>query len=69
MFDNIISTVQGFAMNILWFAVAGFVASAIYQLYPGLENGGFDVMWSVMIAANAAAAALMTSIVIGASKG
>ena len=69
MFDNIISTVQGFAMNILWFAVAGFVGSAIYQLYPGLGDGGFDVMWSVMIAANGAAAALMTSIVIGASKG
>ena len=69
MFDNIISSVQGFAMNILWFAVAGFVGSAIWQLYPGTDAGGFDVMWSVMIAANAAAAALTTSIVMGAAKG
>ena len=68
MFDSIISTVQGFAMNILWFAVAGFIGSAIWQLYPGMD-GGFDVMWSVSIAANGAVAALATSLVMGAVKG
>ena len=67
MFDGIISTVQGFAMNIIWFAVAGFVGSAIWQFVPG-TGAGFDVMWSVMIAANAAAAALLTALVVGAAK-
>ncbi len=69
MFDNIISSVQGFAMNILWFAVAGLVGSAIYQVYPGGMEGGFDFMFSVKIAANGAAAALTTSLIMGATKG
>jgi len=67
MFDGIMNTVKGFAMNIVWFAVAGFVGSALWQIYPGGE--GFDIMWSVKIAVTGGVAALTTSLFMGAAKG
>ena len=63
MFDKMIDSVKGFLPNLLWFAVAGLVASVALQLHGG---EGLDVMRAVGAGVTAAVAALMTNLVISA---
>lgn len=66
MFDSIINTVKGFAMNIVWFFVAGLVGVILVQLVMG---GAIDIMNAIRLAVTAAVAGLTTSLVMGAVKG
>ena len=63
MFDKMIDSIKGFLPNLMWFAVAGAVASAAMQLHAGM---GFDIMTVIAVAVTAAVGALMTNLVISA---
>lgn len=63
MLDKMIDSVKGFLPNLLWFAVAGAVASIAMQLHGGM---GFDIMRVIAVGVTAAVGALMTCLVISA---
>jgi uncharacterized membrane protein YeaQ/YmgE (transglycosylase-associated protein family) len=63
MLDKMIDSVKGFLPNLIWFAVAGAVASIVMQLHAGT---GFDIMTVIAVAVTAAVGALMTNLVISA---
>ena len=63
MFDKMIDSIKGFLPNLMWFAVAGAVASIAVQLHGGM---GFDIMTVIAVAVTAAVGALMTNLVISA---
>ena len=64
MLDTMMNSVKNYIPNLMWFAVAAFVAQSVFQL--ALGDGGYDLMMAVRSAVRAAAAAFMVSLIIGA---